>query len=176
MSDQPERVIVGVDPGLPLTIGVISLTSGKPLRFYENDEVATSHKVANQKKERWFNNAQLVSYCFESIDEDYTIDHVVIEKVGPMPGEKLATACLFVGSMFLAQGVCAGMGLDYVMAIPTTWKRQLNLRGNGEDMKEISRRRALELWPTKASWFTRKMDHNRAEAFLLAEWKRSQLV
>ena len=50
---------------------------------------------------------------------------------------------------------------------PADWKRHFKLPG-GPEGKEASRALALRMFPASAERFARKMDHNGAEAALLA--------
>lgn len=168
-------LIVGIDPGLPVTIGVINAETGAPVAYYEGEQVATQHHVAKQKAARWENNPILITTLLEDCMQQQSIQCVVIERVGPMPTDGLVTACLFTGSMYLCMGICAGLGVPIERPTPPQWKKAMKLSGNGEDLKELSRRKAISLWPKQAKWFNFKKHHNRAEALLLAEWGRRTL-
>ena len=74
----------------------------------------------------------------------------------------------------LWQGIVAGQNIPVEIARPTDWKREM-LRGldwKGKGAKEAARSRACQLFPDCASLFSRKKDHNRAEAALMAEYLR----
>ena len=70
-----------------------------------------------------------------------------------------------------AHGVLAGFGIPTTVVTATVWKRDMKLNQD----KELSRKRAIELFPAFATMFARKKDHNRAEAALLAVWLERQL-
>jgi hypothetical protein len=59
-------------------------------------------------------------------------------------------------------------GIRTELVRPAMWKKAMGLNSEAE----VSRAKALELWPDSSSFFKRKMDHNRAEAALIAEWGR----
>ena len=63
-----------------------------------------------------------------------------------------------------ACAVASGCALVEVRA--RVWKSAIGLRGGKED----SRRMAANLFPAQAGLFARVMDHNRAEAALIAYW------
>ena len=65
----------------------------------------------------------------------------------------------------------AGIPLEFVES--ASWKKWFGLRGGN---KEESRQRALELWPFSAYLLKRKMDHQRAEAMLIAKYGNRPLI
>ena len=68
------------------------------------------------------------------------------------------------------EGIVSTLGFRYEMASPQVWKRAM-MPGEARD-KEAARLKALQMFPNSAEAFRRKMDQNRAEAALLAEWRR----
>jgi hypothetical protein len=55
---------------------------------------------------------------------------------------------------------------------PATWKKAMRLKGG----KDESREAAMRLWPASAGLFARVKDNDRAEAALIAEWGRNNLL
>ncbi len=76
---------------------------------------------------------------------------------------------VFYGQMV---GVIAALGLPYVRAAPQSWKKTMGLTGKD---KQASRLMAIEMFPNAAADLSRKRDHDRSEALLLAEWHRRKL-
>lgn len=80
-------------------------------------------------------------------------------------------------SMGLSMGVCLGvvgaLDLSLVRLRPQVWKKAVGIgtvKGTAAQRKEASRLRAIEVFPALlVDGLHRKMDHNRAEALLLAE-------
>jgi crossover junction endodeoxyribonuclease RuvC len=91
---------------------------------------------------------------------------VVIEDVHSMPKQGVASSFSFGRSLGVVEGVFAGAGRPLVYVSPAKWKRALGLTSD----KGMSRRRAIETWPTKAHLFKRVKDEGRAEAALIALW------
>lgn len=89
----------------------------------------------------------------------------IIERVASMPGQGVASTFKFGASYGIARGVVASLGVPHHLVAPTKWKRHYGL---GAD-KELARAMALRLWPA-STHFSRKRDHNRAEAGLLARY------
>lgn len=65
----------------------------------------------------------------------------------------------------------AGIPLEFVES--SAWKKWFDLKGGD---KESSRQLALKLWPTSAYLLKRKMDHQRAEAMLIAKYSIRPLI
>lgn len=103
----------------------------------------------------------------------------VVEKVTAMPsvagrdGKRRsmgATSAFNFGGAFhaaMATIQCCHVPMHRIP--PATWKAHYKLKG-GKDAKEASRAEALRLFPASPEHFSRKKDHNRAEAALLARF------
>lgn len=91
-------------------------------------------------------------------------DHAFIEQVGAMPGQGVTSMFTFgkaAGCLEMGVAMCQ---VPYTMVTPAKWKMALGLN----DKAEKSILRANQLFPKYTSLFARKMDHNRAEAALIA--------
>lgn len=102
----------------------------------------------------------------EGWQDDTTFGTAVIEDVHSMPKQGVASSFGFGRSKGVAEGVFAGAGRPLVYVAPSVWKKALKLTAD----KDAARRRAIELWPAKASLFARVKDDGRAEAALIAWW------
>jgi hypothetical protein len=92
----------------------------------------------------------------------------IVEKVNAFPGQGVRSVWSFAqayGSV-LACLACAGVPVQLVS--PVVWKKHYNLPGKD---KEKARALAIRLFPT-LDGLSRKKDHNRGEAVLLAEYGR----
>ena len=92
--------------------------------------------------------------------------HVVIEKVGAMPGQGVTSMFNFGRSAGIIEGVVAAMHFPSTYVTPATWTKAVG-RAAGKD---ASRMRAMELFPTRAELFKRAKDDGRADAALIAYW------
>lgn len=90
----------------------------------------------------------------------------VVELVGAMPGQGLASTFKFGVAFGVALGVIADQEIPLHLVTPGKWKRHFRL---GAD-KEASRALALRMFPATSQHFARKKDHGRAEAALLARY------
>jgi len=92
--------------------------------------------------------------------------HVVIEKVGALPGNGAVSMFNFGRSAGIIEGVVAAMHFPSTYVTPATWTKAVG-RAAGKD---ASRMRAMELFPTRADLFKRAKDDGRADAALIAYW------
>ena len=94
-------------------------------------------------------------------------DHAVIERASSRPKQGIASAWRFSAAYTTACVVVRLMTIPLIVVTPTQWKKALKLPG-GKDGKEQARELAIDMFPLCAQHFSRKMDHGRAEAALLA--------
>lgn len=117
---------------------------------------------------------------------------VVMEDVRPRSignGGAATNSMFSQGSLMrsrgIAEAVCDIAGVRVEWTQPQSWKRHFSLltkRQPGEDAakasnraKEAGRQMAITLMPGMAPALARKLDHNRADALLMAHWARSTL-
>lgn len=105
----------------------------------------------------------------------HTILDVVIEAQQAMPRQGVSSTFLMgqnygilLGAILLHASTRPGWSLHLVR--PTVWKKAMGL---GKD-KELSRKKALALWPSLEPQLRRKKDEGRAEALLLGEYWRTK--
>jgi hypothetical protein len=91
----------------------------------------------------------------------------IIERVHPHPKEGVSSVWRFASAYTTARVVVQLLGIPAMLASPAKWKKALRLQG-GSEGKEQARRMAIEAFPDHSQLFSRKKDHNRAEAALLA--------
>lgn len=93
-------------------------------------------------------------------------DIAIIEQVGPMPKQGASSGFRFGMGVGILRGVVAAHLVPIEQVHSTRWKKFFRL---GAD-KEASRALATRLYPSAAPLLSRKKDHGRAEALLLAHW------
>jgi len=91
-------------------------------------------------------------------------DFAIVERVGAMPKQGVASTFRFGAAYGAVLGCLAACSVPVQLVAPSVWKRHFRL---GAD-KEESRALAIRLFPACATQFSRKRDHSRAEASLLA--------
>lgn len=153
---------IGIDPGTPLTIVVLSQDGATILDLFDGERVATFEKKAGRKTLAAENSPELITACLRPYAALNT--QAVIERVSARPEQGISSSTRFVGSMYLSWGVCAGLGVRYHRPTPSVWKKAMDLSPD----KERSRAMALRQWPQHADLFRLKGHHDRAEAALLA--------
>ncbi|MGL5935521.1 MAG: hypothetical protein ACRCZI_07850, partial [Cetobacterium sp.] len=87
------------------------------------------------------------------------------EQVSSMPGQGVASVFSFGHSLGTVQAVLAVLGIPYRLVRPTAWKKHFGLL---RAEKDASRTIAIQRFPQMTGELTRKKDHNRADALLIA--------
>jgi crossover junction endodeoxyribonuclease RuvC len=96
---------------------------------------------------------------------------VVIEKVGAMPKQGVASVFTFGYGFGVWIGALAALEIPYQLVTPQAWKKLL-MAGEPKE-KDASRVVARRMWPSQTEEsLSRKKDHGRADAALLAEYGR----
>jgi crossover junction endodeoxyribonuclease RuvC len=88
----------------------------------------------------------------------------IVERVASMPKQGVVSTFKFGASYGAIRGVLAALQIRTRLVAPAVWKKHFRLDSD----KEKSRALALRLFPKTPEHFSRKRDHNRAEAALLA--------
>lgn len=153
-------IVAGIDPGLSGAVAILD-HDGSLLHVFDIPTVEEAHGKGTRSR-------IAPALLQDELIGDVRISVAFIEHVASSPQMGVTSAFRF-GEAFgatLAVLQCCGIRTELVR--PQVWKKSLGLNNDGE----VSRSRAIELWPTQSDWFKRKMDHNRAEAALIAEWGR----
>lgn len=150
--------VIGIDPGIS---GAISVFSRFPSTLHDVIDMPTLEVDSGKTKKRHISAAGLrdILVC-------YPTAHVVIEKVGAMPGQGVSSMFNFGRSAGIIEGVVAALRNPHTYVTPATWTKGVG-RAAGKD---ASRMRAMELFPDKAELFKRAKDDGRADAALIAYW------
>jgi crossover junction endodeoxyribonuclease RuvC len=89
----------------------------------------------------------------------------LIERAQAMPGQGASSGFKYVRAVGAIEAAIALCGVPLTIVEPSAWKKFHGLRGSD---KELSRQRALQLFPAAHALFARRRDHGRAEAALIA--------
>lgn len=150
-------MIIGIDPGLSGAIAAIHegiLLGVKDIPVMANGKGKS--KVKNQ-----VNAAELKRILNDFIGLGTV---VYLERISSMPGQGVASMFSMGDTFGCIRGVCAALDMQVEIITPRKWKKYYNL---GSD-KEVVRAKAIELYPIAP--LSRKKDHNRAEAILIAKY------
>jgi len=140
-------VILGIDPGV---------TGGIAYLYPDGRVVAEDIPVAGGEVDVDSLAARIRTYrpCM-----------AVIERAGAMPGQGVSSTFKFGAAYGALRAVVAALEIPQHIVGPAVWKRHFSL----DKDKERSRALAIRLWPG-TGWFSRKKDHGRAEAALIARY------
>jgi len=146
------RLICGIDPGMS---GAFALLADGELV-----EVADMPVIEVNGKRRL--NAAAAAEIVIRFNAALT----VIEQVGAMPRQGVASTFAFGYGAGVLEGLHAALGRSILMVRPNVWKREASVPAD----KSAARMMATRLWPDQAALFARVKDDGRAEAALLARW------
>ena len=150
--------VIGIDPGISGAISVFDWYTKSLLEVYD---MPTLEVDSGKTKKR-----HISAVTLRDILEIYSDSHVVVEKVGAMPGQGVVSMWNFGRSAGIIEGVVAALRMSSTYVTPQTWTKAVG-RAAGKD---ASRMRAMELFPTRADLFKRAKDDGRADAALIAYW------
>jgi Holliday junction resolvasome RuvABC endonuclease subunit len=108
-------------------------------------------------------NKQVDAAGFSRLLAMHRPDVAIIETVGAMPKQGVSSSFRFGVGCGLLRGVILARGIPLHEVAATKWKRHFGLDSDPEK----SRAKAISYFPDVPG-LTRKKDHNRAEALLLA--------
>jgi crossover junction endodeoxyribonuclease RuvC len=148
--------ILGIDPGIHGALALVDIVDGAPPWLVDVFDVPV---IGTGAKERV--NTMLARDWLAH----HNPDHALIERAGSMPKQGVASTFKYARAVGSLETVVACSDIPYSIIEPAVWKRFHHLPGKD---KEAARQRALQLFPNSHALFARKMDHQRAEACLIA--------
>lgn len=162
-------ITVGIDPGLTGAIAVLNHRR----ELHQLEDLPTIVRAAGGFVPRQIDGFTLATMLREMLAGwDRNEVMVAIEMVGPMPKQGTSSVFAFGLAAGAIEGVIAGLGLPHQLVKPQAWKKHLKIpmgkAAAKQNTKELARSAALRLYPDKR--LSRKRDHNRAEAVLIARW------
>ena len=153
MNTIPKTCIVAIDPGL--TGAVAFYFPSSPERVAVDDMPVVNGEVDPHSLERRIRQLGPTM--------------AMIERQGPQPRDGCRQA-FGIGSAFATvKTVAALCHLPIHLVTPSVWKRHHGILG-AADPKEAGRALAIRLFPASAESFSRKKDHGRSDAALLARF------
>lgn len=150
-------LILGIDPGLS---GALAVIEGDEVILLED---LPTVQFSNARIKHRIDGAGLAQLLNPFAG---AIGMAIVEKVAARPGEAPSGAFSFGYSSGVIAGVLGALQIPVTTVQPAVWKKAMGL---GAD-KDLSRSRAIEMFPKVAGMLARKRDHDRAEALLLAAW------
>ena len=149
------HVFLGIDPGIHGALAGVTITTDGP-RIVDAFDIPT---IGVKAKERV--NVHAV--------QEWILKHgpfrAFIERAQAMPKQGASSGFKYGRSVGAIEAVIAANNIPLEIVEPSLWKRALHLRGGD---KEGARQYALQLFPHAHHLLSRKKDHQRAEAMLIA--------
>jgi crossover junction endodeoxyribonuclease RuvC len=146
--------ILAIDPGLNNGIAVLDLER----RLLLATEIPVIGEGANRR---------LNMTSFADIITQFHVGHAVIEDVSAMPKQGVSSMFRFGRATGSVEGALAALKVPTTFVRPAIWKRDIGAKAKqAEDVRAL----AIQAWPDMEHRFSRKLDHNRAEASLIGLW------
>jgi Holliday junction resolvasome RuvABC endonuclease subunit len=145
----------GIDPGLTGALAFLNTTDAT-LSIYDMPTV----KVITGDSTRTRMEPEKLSFIFGFEKPDA----VLIEKVHSTPNDGHVGAFTFGKATGLVIGVMCGMAIPWSETTPGKWKKDMRVPADKDKAVTV----ATRLFPACKRFWTRKMDHGRAEAALIA--------
>lgn len=150
---------IGIDPGLSGAVAVLSGALGLEFTLLDTP-------VAMVGKKREYVAVRMVELL-----RPYAENSVAaLESVHSMPKQGVASAFNLGRGLGLWIGILAALGISCDMVPPQRWKGVM-MDGMGKE-KDAARLRAMQLFPAASDHLALKKHHGRAEALLIAEYRR----
>jgi crossover junction endodeoxyribonuclease RuvC len=148
--------VLGIDPGIHGALAIVEITNGAAPQLVAVCDVPTLGAKARER----VNALMLRDWLMAQRP-----DHALIERAGAMPKQGIASTFKFARAVGSLETIVTCLDISLSIIEPSVWKKFHRLIGAD---KENSRQRVLQLFPGEHALFSRKMDHQRAEAVLIA--------
>lgn len=152
-------LVFSIDPGVS---GAICVFRNKDIL----DIYDVPTMVDGKKNKRQINSAQ-VTHIFKSFVKEGDKVSVIVEQVNAMPGQGVTSMFNFGQSFGIIKGICAALSFPIYFVRPAKWKKHFNLIGS---VKDASRTKVIEIYPTMSPKIARKKDSNKADAILIGKY------
>ena len=148
-------VLIAIDPG--------AISGASAVRFSNGEIFVGDLPVVN---------GQLDAAAFSRVVKDSNVARAVVEKVGAMPKQGVASTFRFGFACGAIQGVLAANSIPIHYVSPPVWKKYFSLIGKD---KEASRALAILRHPGLKG-LELKRHQGRAEAVLMMDWYRRAVL
>ena len=170
--------VVGIDPGICGAAACLDCDPSYPPRdHFITDAIDLPTMIDGGKsklKRRQIDERALAGWLSLFWRGPRRSIRVAIENVRAMPKDGIVGAFRFgLAAGQLRSTVRLTLGIEPEFVEPTVWKAWHRLKGGD---KEASRALALSMFPESKYLLSRKMDHQRAEAMLIAKWASRPII
>jgi crossover junction endodeoxyribonuclease RuvC len=152
--------VIGIDPGVNGALAL--LVDGELLEVLD---MPTFKIIKNGKNSQLVNSYELSSILMAW--EDAHHPEVILELIGSMPKQGVATMFSMGRNYGTVEGVVCALGLPLSHVRPNQWKKDAGLL---KQPKDASRLKAMSLWPKHTAEFRLAKHDGRAEAALIARY------
>lgn len=154
MTTSSPILFAGIDPGVAGAVGLVDHAG----RFAGVEDMPVLPTTTGRR--------QIDPAGLAAILRQHQPAFVLVERVGPRPGEGAVGGFGFGHSFGCILGVLGALELPHDLIQPAVWKRRAGIpAGSDKNVSVITAKRAL---PAAAPHLTRVKDDGRAEALLLA--------
>ena len=143
---------IGIDPG----------KTGAAALIFEDGQIV----------EDWPGCPRVAADLLTSWRLDFRIELGALECVHSMPGQGVKSMFTFGQNFGQWQGILAALSIPHLQPTPQDWQKGLVKASDGADTKARSLTVARRIFPDVD--LSRKKDHGKADALLLAWWARRQ--
>lgn len=165
------RLYVGIDPGLSGAVAVID-EKKNVIGCWDTPVIEVKK---GKKKHREYVITEMASILSALLVEDkkacFDVQVAGLEHVHAMPKQGVHSMFQMGMGLGVWMGIVAALGLPMEQVTPQAWKKSMMGVGIGND-KGASIVQAVRLFPKASNLLSRKKDHGRAEALLIAEYFR----
>lgn len=150
--------ILGVDPGINGGVAVIDVGSIRP-SLVDAIDIPTigenaKRRVDGPQLQKWIESLGPIAAAY-------------IERAQAMPDQGSSSGFLYGRAVGYIESTVILCRIPVTFIEASVWKRRAGLPG-GKSNKEAARQFALQQFPEAVDHLTRKKDHGRAEAILIA--------
>lgn len=159
-------ISIGIDPGLD---GSVCVIYGEDIDFHDTP----TYQDGKRRRISTVDCAAILRKIKADVGRTAKV-RACLELVGTRPGEGAVGAFSFGRGMGNWEGILAALQIPYELVRPQAWKAAM-MPGEPKE-KDASRVVARRLFPVQTEEaLSRKKDHNRADALLIAEFGRRKL-
>src|SRR6516162_4180408 len=148
--------ICGIDPGIRGGLAIVEINDGAAPQLVDAVDIPVTGVGAKERVDVLAIRTWIAAHQPE---------HALIERAQAMPKQGASSGFKYGRAVGAIEAVIALCGVPLTIVEPTAWKKFHALRGKD---KELSRQRALQLFPAAHALLAHKKDHGRAEAMLVA--------
>jgi crossover junction endodeoxyribonuclease RuvC len=148
--------VLGVDPGIRGGLAIVSVANdGSAPLIISAIDIPVAGTGAKERVD---------ALAIRNWVTEYAPEHALVERAQAMPRQGSSSGFKYGRAVGAIEAAIALCGVPLTIVESTAWKKFHGLRGKD---KELSRQRALMLFPSAHALLARKADHGRAEAALI---------